>query len=1173
MSLGKIELYDFGHSESNMPEIADREKAFEKLPEEIIVQILQTADPNVFASLVLLNKRWHQVSSKASLYCHQISQCFSFSINNQALILQQDDEKNLPMLRRTFAQEAKRNLFEVYLRPRVTKVKFVFKLDNPDLALSGDSLHMISSPQGRYIVAYNSFGIHIIDLSGVDVKVKKRFRVLHKPKLLAITEDGSTLAILSTDLQVNIYNLSGSKPKRIRAMTLDHAPRSIALSPKGCVIAAAYDSGIEVSSLNPTNFSTERRSVKCSTVDSLTFSRSGTQMLGTTISSATPSTVILTAPYYDPGAAMPEDCISALWTTSILFPNVSRDCSHAILLPNSAEEEAIWSFTYDRAFESFRAVRLDDLRNGTTYFTGPTAKSSTEQKLLPTTVPAVNKSGQLVASSFQGSIWIYGIPEDLDYISTHKDSTNNHGESDLTALYSELGRSNSATSIRPSTLIHEQSCKMPQWQFLCDQFRNTFVEGQNIAFVENASALTWVHSQSSLYSDRLVVVAPDKENENGEPSANALLTILDFNFSHRDGVKEDITIDLNLVDSDILFGECCELEVKSSKCLSKTCPNQQNSSGLNAEAINDAKNNSFSNELLESGVQEVVPSTSDPRPISGYTNFPYHNEMSSAGDDALDAPYSHNSPRSRITLHRAATAVAINRIHNPQSSNNEYTQENYYAADEDHRTQPDLDVWNPPPPPYSPDLSLRESEDVMVEEPGGSNTSTISQNNICGISGLESPDTGSDDHFFSCKDSLSTSSEYRSEVNPLNRTLSNSEVKSTEWALGNEQQQRPVTSPISNGGSTKFSDKIPNNQGLCPYITRDLCMPQITSTINVAAASNSTSSKETITHACSEQSETLSSLSTPANGKSLAFQLKVNVENDLSQSRSAPTSTRIKSVRETCPATELLLTSPYETHRMKLQAQSYREREQIMAVSSMKIMQTNNDQNIFSEIASSSDGALINPEYKVASSKEISDHSFRKIDPRRHSSSTIQQPLPSIGRSQTMPLNSTSCHTKNVPSKLFTGKNCPTSEREPSHGKNATSRLSFRSSIFRQTSNNSAHNLGSISQSQISGTRPMTQYFDANYTHFVSDETATSESPVSPVIAQKSYRDKGMFGSMRLARKKVWTTSLRGEDKKTQNSKDLSYDPYEANPPKKIHRRQSLYIEPNTRHKDKCSLM
>ncbi|SZF00278.1 unnamed protein product [Blumeria hordei] len=1173
MSVEETELFDFGHSESNMPEIADREKAFEKLPEEIIVQILQTADPNVFASLILLNKRWHQVSSKSSLYCHQISQCFSFSITNQALTLQQDDEKNLPMLRRTFAQEAKRNLFEVYLRPRITKVKFVFKLDNPDLALSGDSLHMISSPQGRFIVAYNSSGIHIIDLSGLDVAVKKSFRVLHKPKLLAITEDGSTLAILSTDLQVNIYNLSGSKPKRIRAMTLDHAPRSIALSPKGCVIAAAYDSGIEVSSLNPTNFSNERRSVKCSTVDSLTFSRSGTQMLGTTISSATPSTVILTAPYYDPGAAMPEDCISALWTTSILFPNVSRDCSHAILLPNSFEEEANWSFTYDRAFESFRAVRLDDLRNGTTYFTGPTAKSSTEQKLLPTTVPAVNKSGQLVASSFQGSIWIYGIPEDLDYISNHKDSANNNGENDLQAPFSELGRSNSSNSIRPSTLIREQSCKMPQWQFLCDQFRNTFVEGQNIAFVEHASALTWVHSQSSLYSDRLVVVAPDKENENGVPFANALLTVLDFNFSHKDGVKEDRTIDLNLVDSDTLFGECCEVEMKSSKCLLKTCPSQQNSSGFNTEASNDAKNEPSSNELLESGVQEIVPSINDPRPISGYPNFPYHNEITSSGDDALDAPYSHNSPRSRITLHRAATAVAINRIHNPQSSNCEFTQENYYAADEVHQTQPDLDAWNPPPPPYSPDSTLRESEDLMIEEPGESNTLRISQNNLCEISGLESPDTGSDDHFFSCKDSLSISSEYRSDGNPLNRTLSNSEVKSTEWALSNEQQQRPVTSPISNGGSTKFSDKISNNQGLCPYFTRDLCMPQFTSTINVAATSNSTSSRETITHACSEQLEASSSLSTPANGKSAASPSKVNVGSHLSQSRSAPTSTRTKSILENRHTTELLLTSPNKTHRMNLQAQSYREREQTKVVSSIKILQTGNDQDIFSGIATSSDGALVNPENKVASSRETSDHSFRKIDPRRHSSTTIQQPLPSIGRSQTMPLNSTSTHTKSVPSKFFARKNCPTSERELSNGKNSTSRLSFRSSIFRQTSNNSAHNLGSISQSQISGTRPLTQYFDANYTHFVADETTTSESPVTPVIAQKSYKEKGMFGSMRLARKKVWTASLRGEDKKNQNSKDLSHDPYQANPPKKIHRRQSLYIEPNMRQKDKCSMM
>lgn len=138
------------------------------------------------------------------------------------------------------------------------------------------------------------------------------------------------------------------------------------------MLACAYDSGVEVLSISPT---ANRRSVKCYAVDALHFSSDGARLLGTTASSRNHATIVLTAPYYDLGSSVLDSSEGALWTNSILFPNGSRDCSHSVLLPDPVDDDSKWTFTYDRIFETFRAVRVDDLRNGMTLFAGPTAES------------------------------------------------------------------------------------------------------------------------------------------------------------------------------------------------------------------------------------------------------------------------------------------------------------------------------------------------------------------------------------------------------------------------------------------------------------------------------------------------------------------------------------------------------------------------------------------------------------------------------------------------------------------------------------------------------------------------------------------------------------------------------------------------------------------------------
>lgn len=622
-------------------------------------------------------------------------------------------QENLPELRRLFAREVKRNLFEAYLRPNHTMVKIVSNSISSSSCPGGDGFAFNPSPMGHFLLAYNSSRIHILDLRGPTISVERELKILRRPVATCIKDDGSLLAVLLTEMQVDLYDLTRTPPKHTQSFILDHSPRAIALSPCGNVLAAAYEGGIEVQALNPGALATDRRSVKCDAVDALAFSFDGTQILGTTVHSAQPSTVILTAPYYDPGAQMSSDDISALWTTSILFPNTSRDCSHAVLLQESSHEEAYWTFTYDRSFETFRAVRIDDLRNGTTYFTGPI--SSTPSKLLPCTLPSASYHGELVSAGFQGKeVWLYGVPEDLEAV---PDTSNT--SLDVNAGSEGVIRSVSGTSMRPRHRTQEAGeRRVPQWQLLCDRYRNTFRGGFKAAELSGVSTVKWVASfgDSSL-KERLVLTAkgatpakPISMDDDGmDFEDGGRLTLIDFDYGLEDGCVNEITIEVGMKEPEVLEEERRDLETevaivrrrtvaqrrgnRSAVMRAATTAARPTTRGASEENDEDAEDD----DPLLPRRMTAVPAR--PRPASTVTE---ETETQAVLEEveALDAPYSHTGPRSVTTLRRAATAAANHRRHHPTTSTGAPIE--YRRADgrAEHPHESDADQWVPPPPPY-----------------------------------------------------------------------------------------------------------------------------------------------------------------------------------------------------------------------------------------------------------------------------------------------------------------------------------------------------------------------------------------------------------------------------------------------------------------------------------------
>lgn len=670
-------------------------------------RILEAADPSSFASLILVNSKWRSASQQGRLYALQLMRCPSYSASHKKPPNGAQD--NLPALRTLFAREVKRNLFDAYLRPNHTIVKIVSNSISSSSCPGGDGMSFSPSPKGHFLLAYNSSRINIIDLRGPTLKVERELKILRRPAATCVKDDGSLLAVLLTEMQVDLYDLTQSPPKRTQSIILDHSPRTIALSPCGTVLAAAYEGGIEVQSLGSGALPTDRRSVKCDAVDALAFSFDGTQILGTTVQSAQPNTVILTAPYYDPGSHLSSDNISALWTTSILFPNTSRDCSHAVLIQESAHDEAAYAFTYDRSFETFRAVRIDDLRNGTTYFTGPIPNTPLQAKLIPCTLPAASLCGDLVSAGFQGKeVWLYGVPEDLEAV---PDTSSNN--LDVAANPGGVHRRVSGGSMRSRTQEAGEA-RVPQWQLLCDKLRNTFVEGFKVTELSGVSTVKWVagFGDSSL-KERLVIAAkgavpakPITDEDGIDFEDGGRLTLVDFDYGMEDGRVAEITIEVGLEEPEVLEEEHRDMATEVAIVRRRTVAQRRGPRSAIMRAATTAarptpasateEEDDDDDPLVPRRIGEAPPRPAQPPAATEETETATIMEE----QEALDAPYSHTGPRSITTLRRAATAAANHRRLNPTTTAG--TPVEYRRADgrAEHPHESDADNWVPPPPPY-----------------------------------------------------------------------------------------------------------------------------------------------------------------------------------------------------------------------------------------------------------------------------------------------------------------------------------------------------------------------------------------------------------------------------------------------------------------------------------------
>ena len=639
----------------------------------------------------------------------------------------------MPTLKGQFAREVKRNLFEAYLQPRRTLVSLVSTTTSSSAAFpGGEAFDFSFSPNGHWVLALASSRIYVIDAVSPKISVQRELKVLRRPVSAAILDDGSILAVLSRDHRVNVYSLKNLEVMHLRAVSLDEPPHAIALAPKGEVLAAAFDGGIELHSLSPSALASEHRAVKCDRVDTLRFSSDGTMLVGTTKNSTNPNTVILSAPYYteDHHHLPASEQTSHLWTSQILFPNSSRDCSNAALLPNRSDGDTNWTFIYDKVFESFRAVRTDDLRNGTTYFTGPRppkreGSRNPRKKLAPCTLPTPSDHGELVAAGFLGKeIWLYGVPEGLDTSTvTQMDDTNAQSASSSSGQGTPLsGVGSPSTSLTRGEAA--EMTRLPKWQVLVDKYRNVFAKGRRVAEISGVSGVCWVSRNqkapgTSSLGERLLIFAPggipgdpDLEQDGFASVDGGRLVLLDFDRTSRDGVVEEVTFEVGNETPELLEEESMDIDTEVALARQRTVRNLPDRRTTVVDVLAAAPEipplpptaNAIANAnaAAAAGVASSTGVVTTQASLPEVANSPPEGLSLEEASEVFDGPYSHTQPRSRTSLYRSATAVAANRERNPPRIVSEARV--LYRRPDGRGELPhesDADNWVPPPPPYT----------------------------------------------------------------------------------------------------------------------------------------------------------------------------------------------------------------------------------------------------------------------------------------------------------------------------------------------------------------------------------------------------------------------------------------------------------------------------------------
>ncbi|RAL11267.1 F-box domain protein [Aspergillus homomorphus CBS 101889] len=666
--------------------------SFARLPRTVIEHILVVADANTFASLSLLNRKWRRISDSTLLYSHHLAQCPSFALTQKA-IAEPSQPCDLTHLKKLFCTQIRRNAFETFLRPHKTLIKLISTSMSSSTAFpQGEAFRFSFSPSGQLILCISSSRIVVLDVTSNHASVKHELKTWRRPLHATIIDDGSLLAVVSSSHRVNIYNLCSEEARLVQDLTLNDVPRTLALSPTGGVLAIAYDDRIEVHAIGEGVLATERRAVRCSGVDSVSFSSDGAMLLGTSADPQNSGLVTITVPFYaesEPELSL-RDVQRRMWTTQILFPDVTSGFSRACMLPLHSEGEGSWILGFDEQINSLRAFGANNTGSGTTYFVTPMSEDGTQESL-PIMLPTVDGMGELVAAGFEESgLWVYGIPDRLD-IAPVATRTRPPAGSDM-----ELDQWAQEGALPGEDCLSRLQRAITKPKVL--------IKGHKISDMPGMTAAHWVEFPDFIAERRRLVavapggISPPTIGEEDVPVDGGRVLLLDFARSASDGNCTEISIEVGDAEPKMLSEPDSSLDTEVELERRRTRIHRANATSPRARA--------FVRESYPSANSVHHPSRPNIRRNSSF----FSSSSNGDGYHIPESPYDNTQPRSRDTLRRAATAAANTRERYTQFRDAQHPLQQPRPAPQGFQVphESDADNWVPPPPPYSqvPDAPL-----------------------------------------------------------------------------------------------------------------------------------------------------------------------------------------------------------------------------------------------------------------------------------------------------------------------------------------------------------------------------------------------------------------------------------------------------------------------------------
>lgn len=584
-------------------------------------------------------------------------------------------------------------------RPRIHIIKLVSNTATASAGFpQGEAFGFSISPSGRRIAAYNSARLYILQTAALPVGISQDYALKRRPMAVEIVDDGNVLAILADEHTVNVYDLGHQQLRLIKSIKLDYPTHCICLAPMGGLLAAAYEGGVEIFSLDPSALPTDRRAVRSQRMDRISFSEDGSTLLGTTTRINVSSTVVVSVPVFpsSPSGVPTHEELKEAWCSDLLHPDNIRNSSHAAFMRQNRQTCNDRLFAWNGLADTFGILNISDMQYGNLDFpvvVSPPLSTCGGLGAAIHSCPAIDEHGHTVAMVVNDrTIRLYIVPQNV---------------------------ADGETTVEAHSIDHE----------LDEGYGNPFSE---IGWVYSSALLPAPLNEQTPVQGRLVVASPGGvvEANMNEESVDDIEggRIIMFDFDPQFAGEPGQTFSLTLGRSAPQLLEEPELDVAQEVAIvRRRTVNQNKATTLNqrpaalgraatsAGARGDRSSRTGSPSLSVNAARRSMISIGTMQ-LDGTRSLPDLAENTEAVEpeamDAFEEPYAQNAPRSQASLMRAASNAQRHRFQtleertqervSVESSGNflplpEYTEEPNAPLPSRFRAMAGLDVPAAPP--------------------------------------------------------------------------------------------------------------------------------------------------------------------------------------------------------------------------------------------------------------------------------------------------------------------------------------------------------------------------------------------------------------------------------------------------------------------------------------------